>query len=781
MQAMASLLPILLLTAFLSSKPALCYINPGATPPQKIGTKSSGGRATYIVFVEPPPPLGHGDGEDDHRRWHESFLPLSELAGSDDEPRLVHSYTEAGSGFAARLTGGERDAVSKKPGFVRAIPDRTLQLMTTHTPEFLGLRKDAGLWRDSGYGKGVIVGVLDTGIDSSHPSFDDRGVPPPPARWKGSCRDTAARCNNKLIGVKSFIPGDNDTSDGVGHGTHTASTAAGNFVDGAAVNGLGVGTAAGIAPGAHIAMYRVCTVEGCTESALLGGIDEAIKDGVDVLSISLGSSFAADYDKDPLAIGAFSAVSKGIVVVCAAANNGPASATRSNEAPWMVTVAASSVDRRFSAPTRLGDGRVIDGEALDQASNSSGKAYPLSYSKEQAGLCEIADTGDIKGKIVLCKLEGSPPTVVDNIKRGGAAGVVLINTDLLGYTTILRDYGSDVVQVTVADGARMIEYAGSRNPVATITFKNRTVLGVRPAPTLAAFSSRGPSFLNVGILKPDIMAPGLNILAAWPSSVARTDAAAAPPSFNVISGTSMATPHVSGVAALVKSVHPDWSPAAIKSAILTTSDEVDNTGGPILDEQHNKTMLFGPFNTGAGHVNPTRAADPGLVYDIGAAEYAGFLCTLVGEYVLPIIVRNSSLQSCRDLPRVGQSHLNYPSITVELEKTPFTVNRTVTNVGPAESTYTANVTLAAETSLKLSVSPETLVFSKAGEKKTFAVTVSGRFTKAAQAVAVLEGSLRWVSPEHVVRSPVVLYIPVASAPPSPPMPAVGTRRGDNWA
>uniref|UniRef100_A0A0E0LPY2 Subtilisin-like protease n=1 Tax=Oryza punctata TaxID=4537 RepID=A0A0E0LPY2_ORYPU len=774
---MASLLPILLLTSFLSSKSALCYINPPGATSQNNAMKSSGVRATYIVFVEPPP-LGHGDGEVDHRRWHESFLPLSELAGSDDEPRLVHSYTEVFSGFAARLTVGELDAVSKKPGFVRAIPDQTLQLMTTHTPEYLGLRKDAGLWSDSGYGKGVIVGVLDTGIDASHPSFDDHGVSPPPARWKGSCRNTTARCNNKLIGVKSFIPGDSDTSDEVGHGTHTSSTAAGNFVDGAAMNGLGVGTAAGIAPGAHIAMYKVCTVEGCTGAALLGGIDEAIKDGVDVLSLSLGSNDVVPYDKDPIAIGAFSAVSKGIIVVCAAGNNGPGFETLSNEAPWMLTVAAGSVDRRFSAPTRLGDGRLIDGEALHQGTNSSGKAYPLFYSKEQAGLCEIADTGNINGKIVLCRLEGSPPTVVDNIKSAGAAGVVLINSDLLGYTTILRDFGSDVVQVTVADGASMVKYAESRNPVVTITFKNSTLLGVRPSPTLAAFSSRGPSRLNLGILKPDITAPGLNILAAWPSPPAGTDAAkTSAPSFNVISGTSMATPHVSGVAALVKSVHPDWSPAAIKSAILTTSDAVDNTGGPILDEQHAKSV-YGAFFTGAGHVNPTRAADPGLVYDVGVTEYAGFICTLVGEYVLPIIVRNSSLQSCRDLPKVAQSQLNYPTITVQLEKTPFTVNRTVKNVGPADSKYTANVTLGGKTSLKVSVSPETLVFSKAGEKKTFSVTVSGRFEKAVQAVEVVEGSLIWVSPKHVVRSPVVLFIPAA---PSSPPPPVGTRRGDNWA
>jgi len=240
------------------------------------------------------------------------------------------------------------------------------------------------------------------------------------------------------------------------------------------------------------------------------------------------------------------------------------------------------------------------------------------------------------------------------------------------------------------------------------------------------------------VLKPDVLAPGLNILAAYPP---KTLLGAGP--FDVLSGTSMSTPHSSGIAALIKNAHPGWSPAAIKSAIMTTSDAVDRSGGPILDEQRRNADAYA---TGAGHVNPARAADPGLVYDLGAADYAGYICALLGEAALAVIARDSSL-SCAKLPKTPEAELNYPAITVPLQPAPFTVRRTVTSVGPAAVTYMAEV--LAPKSLTVRVSPGTLVFTKAGEKKTFSVTVSS------QGGDVLEGSLSWVSGKHVVISPII--------------------------
>jgi len=481
-------------------------------------------------------------------------------------------------------------------------------------------------------------------------------------------------------------------------------------------------------------------------------MDAAIKDGVDVISLSLGGNATFRFDHDPIAIGAFSAVAKGITVVCAAGNNGPKPASVVNDAPWLITVAASSVDRSLLAEVQLDDKDLtVAGEAINQQVTNSSTLFPVLYSDERRNcIYRGEERKAVAGKIVICEAVGnllpyntSEKSILRDIKSAGAAGVVLINTKADGYTTVLYDYGSGVVQLTAADGARVTsKYASSNNSVTAVRFRysHRTVLGVRPSPAVASFSSRGPSTITPGVLKPDVLAPGLNILAAYPP---KTLLGAGP--FDVLSGTSMSAPHISGVAALIKSAHPGWSPAAVKSAIMTTSDAVDRSGGPILDEQRRNADAYA---TGAGHVNPARAADPGLVYDLGAADYAGYICALLGEAALAVIARDSSL-SCAKLPKTPEAELNYPTIKVPLQPAaPFTVKRTVTNVGPAASTYTAKV--EAPKSLTVRVSPGTLVFTKAGEKKTFSVTVSG-----GQGGDVLQGSLSWVSGQHVVRSPII--------------------------
>ncbi|XP_066363898.1 subtilisin-like protease [Miscanthus floridulus] len=727
--------------------PVLGYVPHGAAPRSTGAAGHHTNARTYIVLVEPPPAQIHEDDEAAHRRWHESFLQSSR--GSVRPRRVLHSYTSVLSGFAARLTDAELAAVSRKPGFVRAFPERRVPLMTTRTPGFLGLTPDGGVWNATGYGEGTIIGFLDTGIDEKHPSFRDDGMPPPPPRWKGACQPPV-RCNNKLIGAASFVV-DNTITDDVGHGTHTTGTAAGRFVEGVSAFGLGGGdTAAGMAPGAHMAVYKVCDAQGCFESDLLAGMDAAVKDGVDVLSVSLGG-VSTPLDKDPIAIGAFAAVSKGVLVVCAGGNSGPLPSTLSNEAPWILTVVAGSVDRSFRASVRLGDGEMFEGESLTQDKHFSSKVYPLYYSNGM-NFCDYFNV-NITGMVVVCDTETPVPPMssIEAVREAGGAGVVFINEPDFGCTIVLEKYYNlPMSQVTAADGTKIMGYAmngaSTTNHTATIVF-NSTVVGVKPAPIVAAFSSRGPSVASPGVLKPDVMAPGLNILAAWPSEVPVGGPESN--SFNVVSGTSMATPHITGIVALVKKAHPDWSPAAIKSAIMTTSSAIDNDGKQIMDEEHRKASFY---SVGAGHVVPAKAVDPGLVYDLGVRDYAGYICRLLGEAALKTIAGNTTL-TCTEVEPITGAQLNYPAILVPLRADAFAVNRTVTNVGPAKSNYTAKI--EAPKGLTVKVEPAELEFTKVNERKTFTVTVSAAGASSEQEIA--EGALSWLSHDHdhVVRSPIV--------------------------
>ncbi|CAD6272316.1 unnamed protein product [Miscanthus lutarioriparius] len=687
--------------------PVLGYVPHGAAPRSTGAAGHHANTRTYIVLVEPPPAQTDEDDEAAHRRWHESFLQSS---GGGVRPRRIrHSYTSVLSGFAARLTDAELAAVSRKPGFVRAFPERRMPLMTTRTPGLLGLTPDGGVWNATGYGEGTIIGFLDTGIDEKHPSFRDDGMPPPPPRWKGACQPPV-RCNNKLIGAASFVV-DNTITDDVGHGTHTTGTAAGRFVEGVSAFGLGGGgTAAGMAPGAHMAVY-----------------------------------------KDPIAIGAFAAVSKGVLVVCAGGNSGPLPSTLSNEAPWILTVAAGSVDRSFRASVRLGDGEMFGGESLTQDKHFSSKVYPLYYSNGM-NFCDYFNV-NITGMVVVCDTETPVPPMssIEAVREAGGAGVVFINEPDFGYTIVLEKYYNlPMSQVTVVDGTKIMGYAmkgaSTTNHTATIVF-NSTVVGVKPAPIVEAFSSRGPSVASPGVLKPDVMAPGLNILAAWPSEVPVGGPESN--SFDVVSGTSMATPHITGIVALVKKAHPDWSPAAIKSAIMTTSSAIDNDGNQIMDEEHRKASFY---SVGAGHVVPAKAVDPGLVYNLGVRDYAGYICRLLGEAALKTIAGNTTL-TCTEVEPITGAQLNYPAILVPLRADAFAVNRTVTNVGPAKSNYTAKI--EAPKGLMVKVEPAELEFTKANERKTFTVTVSAAGASSEQEIA--EGALSWLSHDHdhVVRSPIV--------------------------
>ncbi|OUZ99470.1 Peptidase S8/S53 domain [Macleaya cordata] len=718
-----------------------------------LGSSSSkSGLRTYIVHVAQPEVTAFA-ARSDREDWYKSFLPTTIASSTSESQRMVYSYHNVISGFAARLTEEEVKAMAKKDGFISAQPDRISRLHTTHTPNFLGLHQNFGVWKESNFGKGVIIGVLDTGVFPSHPSFNDEGIPPPPAKWKGKCQFGASECNNKLIGAKSFNNGAKAVPplDDDGHGTHTASTAAGRFVQNVNVLGNANGTAAGMAPYAHLAIYKVCFGEDCANSDILAGLDSAVEDGVDVLSLSLGSD-SVPFHMDNIAVGSFGAIQKGIFVSCSAGNSGPLDSTLSNEAPWILTVGASTIDRTIVATAKLGNGEELDGESLFQPADFSSYTFlPLIYAgadgKPDSKFCgEGALNGtDVKGKVVLCERGNGVGRIAkgEEVKNAGGAAMILMNQETDGFSTEADAHVLPATHLSFASGLKIKNYINSTSsPVATIIFKG-TFISKSSAPAVSSFSSRGPSRASPGILKPDIIGPGVSILAAWPFPLDNNTNSDL--TFNIISGTSMSCPHLSGIAALLKSSHPDWSPAAIKSAIMTTADDLNLEGKLIVDQNLNIANLFA---TGSGHVNPSKANDPGLVYDIQPDDYIPYLCGLGYTDNQVGIIAHRAIK-CSDYTSITEGELNYPSFSVTLGQSQ-TFTRTVTNVGEAYSSY--GVEIVKPDGVSVSVNPDMLYFTKVNQKLTYSVTFSR--DQYANDASFSEGFIQWVSSKYLVRSPI---------------------------
>ncbi|KAL4572307.1 hypothetical protein LXL04_019079 [Taraxacum kok-saghyz] len=642
---------------------------------------------TYIVHLTTP--QGQHFSHPQHlQQWYNSLLSQSTNPISNDQkPTMVHMYRHVITGFAAKMTRQQANAMENMEEVLSVKLDSDYHLHTTRSPHFLGLHQDSGFWKTSNYGKGVIIGVIDTGITPNHPSFHDQGMPHPPAKWKGKCE--VAGCNKKLIGMRNFYTGVTSPIDEDGHGTHTSSTAAGSPVHNANVFGNANGTASGIAPLAHVAMYRVCDGM-CSGSAIAAGIDAAIEDGVDVLSISIGGGYRQLYE-NILDIATFAAMEKGIFVSCSAGNSGPSEATLANEAPWILTVGASTIDRRIRTTVFLGNKKLYDGESLYQPKNFNHKFRPLVYpgknGDEHAAYCleGSLDHIDVKGKVVLCDQgysEGAHKSKV--VKKAGGAAMILANNIVFGETTLAEAHVIPASAVGYGEGVQIKKYFNSTSsPIATILFRG-TVLGVNTAPEVASFSSRGPNYASPGILKPDIIGPGVNIIAAWSESIDNNTKSKG--YFNVIAGTSMSCPHLAGVAALLKSDHPDWSPAAIKSAIMTTASQLNLNKRAIVDQKDERLLPADVFAIGAGHVNPSRSNDPGLVFDLEPSDYIPYMCGL-GYTTKQIEMITKKKVSCSH--SIPEAQLNYPSFAVSLKRgDKKTYSRIVTNVGMGNASYT---------------------------------------------------------------------------------------------
>ncbi|KAF7840385.1 subtilisin-like protease SBT5.6 [Senna tora] len=753
---------------------------------------------SQIYIVE----FGEHNADENHdiQTTHHSYLLSVKETEEEAQASLLYSYKHTLNGFSAVLTPQEANRLSEMEGVVSVYKSQPQKyyLHTTRSWRFVGLEEPLNPWTlqsnhknrhllsKAKYGEDLIVGM----IDSESKSFSDVGMGPIPQRWKGICQNgtafSSSHCNRKIVGARYYLQGyetfygplneEEDyrsARDKDGHGTHTASIVAGRIVPGAsALGGFANGSASGGAPLARLAIYKACwPIKGqskdmgnvCLDIDMLKAIDDAIEDGVDVLSISIGFPKPIFYRDDVIARGALEATKKNIVVVCSAGNSGPLGRTLSNPAPWVITVGASTLDRAFVAPIRLHNGTRIEGRSITPIQKKhnfqelvfAGDAVNSSISKIDSGYCldGSLEPSKVEGKIVLCmRGKGARLAKGLEVKRAGGVGFILGNNQTFGNDVPSDLHFIPATGVSYENALKLLDYIHSSPNPKALVLPGTTLLNTKPAPSMASFSSRGPNVVDPFILKPDITAPGVDILAAWtdadgPTRMSFQDNRVV--KYNIFSGTSMSCPHVAAAAVLLKAIHPTWTSAAIRSALITTAATKDNTGKPLKDET-GKTAT--PFAYGSGHFQPTKASDPGLVYDASYTDYILHTCSL-GE--------TQDLKLTYNCPKPSPEpyNLNYPSIQIHrLNDTKKTIKRTVTNVGSPNSVYKFSAKPPKEYTIM--ASPNVLEFDHVGQKKSFTITVIAKrgqvLTNNAPDDEYYFGWYAWTYKHHVVRSTVAV-------------------------
>ena len=543
---------------------------------------------------------------------------------------VTYRYQTILGAVAMRVPASEVGRVAQLPGVKAVYPDQLLMLHTDSSPAFIRAK---ALWSKLGgqddAGQGIVVGILDTGIWPEHPSFadpDPRGKPypaPPVSVMSCDFGTPAFACNNKLIGAYRFmaahdlcvangncvtLPGEfNSARDSNGHGTHTASTAAGNgFVD--ALEGRT--KVSGVAPRAHVVAYKICGASGCYGSDSVAAIQQAVIDDVDVINFSIGGG-ASPYD-DIVELAFKDAYAAGIFVAASAGNEGPGPNTVEHRGPWVTTVAASTQKRSFASTLTLiaSTKRLrLAGVTITQGVKP---AAPVVVNTDT--FCATgAFPGKFSGKIVVCKRGGGVTRIQKglNVFQGDAAGMILYN-DQPDQGLITENHWLPSVHISNADGVDLLSFL-TAHAGTTATFSDGKAAAAQ-GDVMAPFSSRGGTGRTLGLSKPDITAPGVLILAGTTPQPANP--ASGPPGelFMAIQGTSMSSPHVAGAGALLKHLHPDWTPGQIKSAIMTSAStkKLFNEDG---------VTPFTAFDAGSGRVDLKEALRPGLTFDVPASDY----------------------------------------------------------------------------------------------------------------------------------------------------------------
>jgi hypothetical protein len=656
-------------------------------------------------------------------------------------PRVLYRFTAALNGFAAELDRNQVKRLRSHPDVALVERSTTQRLDSVDSPSFLGVEE---AWRTAGgpdaAGRGTVVGVIDGGIWPENPSFAALpGVRSSgPVDFEGACETgeqwDEADCNSKVVSARYFVEGfgQDDLAaseflsprDATGHGSHTAAIAAGNDDVRVRVDGQDFGTAAGMAPGARIAAYKACWTapdpadDGCTTADAVAAIDRAVADGVDVISYAISGPSGVDSDSVEMAF--LNATAAGVFVAASAGNRGPSAGSVAHTSPWVTTVGAST-HHSFDGAV------VLDGEELHVGAMISDKAVTdarivlaenvaaSTSTVDDARLCRPGslDAAAAQDTIVVCD-RGTIPRVEKSaaVARAGGAGMVLANVRPDSVDSDFHAVPTVHVDVAAADAIKAF-VTHTEEPTASL---DPTVSAETVAPQVAPFSSRGPAPQDGGsLLKPDLTAPGVGVLAA-----------VAPPAhdgrlWSQYSGTSMSTAHVAGLAAVVRSERPEWTPAMVKSAMSTTADELEGVSGPLSE--------------GAGQVDATEMLDPGLVLDASPQRFRAWLDG-----------------------RVPTRDLNLPSIAVGDLAGSTRVVRRVTNVSGSTETYSAEV--LGLNGLDVSVRPRTLALGP-GESGRIAVVVD---RAGAQLEAPTRGYVVLTGLSHQARLPVVVTPRTVEAP-----------------
>lgn len=700
----------------------------------------------------------------------------------------TYQYEHAFNGFAAELTDSQVQKLKSNSNVLNIWPEELYKMDTANTPSFLGLTSPGGLHTSGNKGEDVIIGIVDSGVWPENPSLDDADFAPiadTRPDWAGVCdagTDPDFSCNNKLIGARYFndsfvqnntiLPGEfNSPRDADGHGTHTLTTAGGN--EGVAGNlfGIETGLLSGMAPRARVAAYKVCwngSAEGnsgCSTGDSVAAIDAAVADGVDVINFSISGSRTAS--TDPVHIAFFNAAKGGVFAANSAGNSGPGPETVAHNVPWVTTVGASTYDgtsllnvlkvtsRDPEEPIGFAEGTIT--KALALTGSIEGElvvAQPL-LGCFDGGSAPLDNAAEIAGKIAL--IQRGTCNFTEKVERAELAGAaaVIVFSDGRPITGLGGNGSYDIagVMISTEDG-QALKTAIEGGESITVTmgpdiFIDQTEIGNQ----MAGFSSRGPSLAIDDIIKPDITAPGVRILAG--TSGAQIDNGVMGESYKYLSGTSMSSPHIAGLAALIREAHPEWSPAAMKSAMMTSARQnvTKEDGSTPAD----------PFDFGAGHVVPNSMVDPGLVYDISTYDYYAYLC---GAGEGSFVENDFFAGACGALQNAGwsldPSDLNLASIAISELGFPQSILRVVTNVSDSESTYTASMLAPAGVDAELSVYNFGTNSWEVSNSMTVAPGANGVYQVVFNhgAGVVLDqwqfGSLTWDDGSHSVRSPIAI-------------------------